>query len=148
MILGGRYFQLSNTIFCYGLTPIQLTVYSYLVSCSGSKEKCWPAMKTIAACCSCSKNAARDAIKELVHRGFIRKVETFRDEFNGKTRQTNNTYYILELPSLQQDNPQVVYREGTVDGEEMYKQNEDDKHKRTRSQSFGLGSGSALAVNP
>lgn len=86
-------------------------------------------MKTIAACCSCSKNAARDAIKELVQRGFIRRVETFRDEFNGKTRQTNNTYYILELPSLQQDNPQVVYREGPFDGEEMYKLNEGNKHK-------------------
>lgn len=134
MILGGRYFQLSNTVFSYGLTPIQLTVYSYLVSCAGSKEKCWPAMKTIAACSGCSKNAARDAIKELVRRGFIRKVETFRDEFNGKTRQTNNTYYILELPALQPSSPQVVFREGSFNGEEMNKQNEGNKYKRKRSQ--------------
>lgn len=135
MILGGRYFQLSNTVFCYGLTPIQLAVYSYLVSCSGSKEKCWPAMRTIATCCGCSKNAARDATSELVLRGFIRKVETFRDEFSGKTRQTNNTYYILELPSLQPNNPQVVYREGPLDGEEMNKQNQGNKYKRSSENS-------------
>lgn len=88
MILGGRYFKLSNAVFCYGLKPIKLAVYSYLVSCAGQREKCWPAMKTIAACCGCSKNAARDAVTELVKRGFIRKVETFKDESNGKTRQT------------------------------------------------------------
>jgi len=30
MILGGRFFQVSNTMFCYGLTPIQFAVYCYL----------------------------------------------------------------------------------------------------------------------
>lgn len=39
-ILGANYFKLSNAVFCYDLTPIQLAVYSYLVSCAGQKEKC------------------------------------------------------------------------------------------------------------
>lgn len=128
MILGGRYFQLSNAVFCYGLTPIQLTVYSYLLSCAGQKDKCWPAMKTIAACCGCSKNAARDAVAELDRRGFIRKIATYKNELNGKVRQTNNTYYILELPNLQ-PRPQTEFREGPQGVGEMDKQDECNKIK-------------------
>lgn len=45
-ILNASYCKLSNAIFCYGLTPIQLAVYSYLVSCAGQKEKCWPAQES------------------------------------------------------------------------------------------------------
>ena len=60
-ILGERFFKLSNALFCYHLTPIQFTVYSFLVSSAGQKEVCWPSMKTIAANCGCSVNAARDA---------------------------------------------------------------------------------------
>ena len=95
---GERFYQMSNVIFQYKLTPIQFAVYSYLVCCAGQKEKCWPAIKTIAARCSCSENSVRSAIKVLDERGFVRKVETFRTELNGKNRQTNNTYFILPLP--------------------------------------------------
>ena len=117
MILGGSYYQIGNTVFCYGLTPIQIAVYSYLLSCAGQKGKCWPAMKTIAACCGCSKNAARDAVNELERRKFIRKTETFRDETNGKKRQVNNTYYILELPdNIRPPKKEPVYRETPVSG--------------------------------
>lgn len=129
MILGGKYFQLSNAVFCYGLTPIQLAVYSYLVSCAGQKGKCWPAMKTIAACCHCSKNAARDAVAELDRRRFIRKVETYRDEPSGKTRQTNNTYYILDLPDLKSTQKRDVYREAPSDSGEMNNQKVENKFK-------------------
>ncbi len=124
MILGGRYFQLSNALFHFDLTPIQLTVYSYLVSCAGQKEVCWPSMKRISDCCGCSKNAARAAIDVLEHEGFIRRVHTYADNPFGKTRQTNNTYYILPLPPLSGPAPKTVYREGTTAGEEVYKQNE------------------------
>ena len=34
-ILGERFFKLSNALFCYHLTPIQFTVYSFLVSSAG-----------------------------------------------------------------------------------------------------------------
>ena len=64
-ILNQQFFQMSNAIFCYGLKPIQLAVYSYLRCCAGKKETCFPRMKTIAACCSCSESAAREAIREL-----------------------------------------------------------------------------------
>lgn len=125
-IYGTGYFKLSNAIFHYGLTPIQLSVYSYLVCCTGQKEKCWPAMKTIAAACGCSKNAARAATDELVRRGFIRKTATYKDEWNGKSRQTNNTYYLRELPDII-PHPQAVYREGAADGREIDQQEEATK---------------------
>ena len=69
-ILGERFYQMSNTIFCYDLKPIPLAVYSYLVCCAGQKDVCWPSMKTIALHCGCSENAARDAVSLLVERGF------------------------------------------------------------------------------
>ena len=56
-ILGERFYQMSNTIFCYDLKPIPLAVYSYLVCCAGQKDVCWPSMKTIALHCGCSENA-------------------------------------------------------------------------------------------
>lgn len=128
-ILGERFFKMSNAIFCYDLTPIQLAVYSYLVCRSGQSERCWPSMKNIAACCGCSKNAARDATKVLEERGFIRKVNTYRSESNGFSRQTNNTYYILDLPPIRKSAPQVEYREGTADGGEINHQDADIKLK-------------------
>ena len=72
MILGERFFKLSNALFCFHLTPIQFTVYSFLVSSAGRKEKCWPSMKTIASNCHCSETAAREAITALEQKGFIR----------------------------------------------------------------------------
>ena len=35
MVLGERFYKMSNAIFTYGLTPIELAVYSYLVCCAG-----------------------------------------------------------------------------------------------------------------
>jgi hypothetical protein len=120
---------MSNAVFCYGLTPIQLAVYSYLVCRAGQNERCWPSMKTIAACCGCSKNAAREATKVLKERGFISKVNTYRSERTGLTRQTNNTYYILDLPPLPKPTPRTEYQEGTADSEEMNPQNAGNKYK-------------------
>ena len=99
-ILGERFYQMSNAIFCYALKPIPLAVYSYLVCCAGQKDVCWPSMKTIALHCGCSENAARDAVSLLVDRGFIRKVKTSRCVKSGKWLQGNNHYYILPLPEL------------------------------------------------
>ena len=99
-VLGERFYQMSNVIFQYKLTPIQFAVYNYLICCTGQKEKCWPAIKTIADRCNCSENSVRSAIKVLDERGFIRKVETFRMGSSGKSRQTNNTYFVLPLPDI------------------------------------------------
>ena len=94
------YFKMTNSIFCYDLTPLQLAVYSYLVSCAGSTGKAWPSMKTIAANCGCCVTTASNAVKVLDARGFIRVVRTYAQKSNGQKQQTNNTYYILDLPAL------------------------------------------------
>ena len=97
-ILGERFFKLSNALFCYHLTPIQFTVYSFLVSSAGQKEVCWPSMKTIAANCGCSVNAAREAIRVLEQMGVIRCVKRYRDLPNGGVRQTSNAFFIFDAP--------------------------------------------------
>ena len=100
MILGERFFKLSNALFSYHLTPIQFTVYSFLVSSAGQKGKCWPSIKTIAANCHCSETAARKAVAVLEQCGFIRRVKRYQDRPNGSVRQTSNAYYIQEPPPL------------------------------------------------
>ena len=40
MILGERFFKLSNVFFSFHLMPIQFTVYSFLVGSAGQKGKC------------------------------------------------------------------------------------------------------------
>ena len=116
-ILNERFFKMSNAAFCYGLTPIQFAVYSYLVCRAGQSEKCWPSMKNIAASCACSATSAREAIKVLEERGFIRKVETYC-ELRGMTRQTNNTYFILGLPPISKQEAKTTYHERPKDEQE------------------------------
>ena len=97
-ILGEQYFKMSNAIFVYGLTPIQLSVYFFLCRCAGQRGSCWPSMQTIADNCCCSKNAARAAVQRLATLGFIRVLATYDELADVGRRQTNNTYFILELP--------------------------------------------------
>ena len=124
-ILGERFYQISNAIFCYDLKPIPLAVYSYLVCCAGQKELCWPSIKTIALHCNCSENAARDAVKLLVERGFVRKAATNKlMRRDGSWRQSNNHYYILPLPALSTAGHRASRKSTTGDVvEEVYQQN-------------------------
>ena len=101
MILGEQFYQMSNAIFHYDLTPTEFMVYSYLVSCAGQKGVCWPSVHRIAVSCNCSENTVRNAIDALVKKRFIRRVSTYEDWPDGHSRQTNNTYYILNLPPVQ-----------------------------------------------
>ena len=101
MVLGERFYQMSNAIFYYDLTPAEFMVYSYLVSCAGQKDVCWPSVHKIAVNCNCSENTVRKAIDALVKKRFIRRVATFEDWIDCHSRQTNNTYYILDLPPVQ-----------------------------------------------
>ena len=110
-ILGERYFKTSNAIYCYGLGCRELAVYGYLRSRAGSKETCWPSMQTIAAACGCSDTTARKAVDELERRGFIRRVATYATDKRGRRRQCNNTYYLLDLPSLPGPRDRLTYHE-------------------------------------
>ena len=124
-ILGERFFKLSNALFCYHLTPIQFTVYSFLVSSAGQKKVCRPSMKTIAANCGCSVNAAREAVRVLEQLGFIRCVKRYRDLPNGSVRQTSNLYFILDPPPLSVSRRRPAPEDGAV----IYEQDEGEQIK-------------------
>ena len=92
------FFQVSNKVFDAGLTPLEFTVFCYLFSLMGAKEKCWPSKKTICRHCGISYNTATKAIKGLIDKGIITKVETFKEQWNGLRAQSNNQYYLLSMP--------------------------------------------------
>ena len=100
MNLTYKFFKVSNDIFSYGLKPVQIAVYCYLLCRAGRRGTCWPSMKTIAKDVGCSVNTARCAVDELVIRGFVRKVPSFQKISEGKNRQSNNTYYVMDMPPL------------------------------------------------
>ena len=99
-VFDGRFYQMPNMIFGYSLTPYEFTVYNYLVCCAGKRGVCFPSMKTISRVCKRSENTARKAVHALAGKGFIRIVETYSDLDDDRSRQTNNTYFILDLPEL------------------------------------------------
>ena len=103
MVFGERFYQMTNAIFCYDLTPVEFVVYSCLVCCTGQKDKCWPS--------NCSENTVRKADASLTEKRFIRKTATYEDRQDGRT---NNTYYILDLPPVRntaQSAPAKTYRQ-------------------------------------
>ena len=122
-ILGERFYQISNAIFCYDLKPIPLAVYSYLVCCAGQKELCWPSIKTIALQLFGKRCEGRS--RQLVDRGFIRKAATNKlMRRDGSWRQSNNHYYILPLPALSTAGHRASRKSTTGDVvEEVYQQN-------------------------
>ena len=111
-VLGEHFFKTSNAIYSYGLGCRELAVYGYLRSRAGSKDSCWPSMQTIAAACNCSDTTARKAVDELERRGFIRRVATYATDRKGRRRQSNNTYYLLDLPPLPGPQDRLTYHEG------------------------------------
>ena len=84
-ILNASYCKLSNAIFCYGLTPIQLAVYSYLVPAQ-ARKKMLAIHESHLSSLWLLKNAARAAADELVRRGFIRKTPTYQEGWGSKNR--------------------------------------------------------------
>lgn len=98
-ILNQKFYKMSNAMFSYWLTPIEFSVYSYLVCCTGSSECCWPSVKTVAANTHCAANSARKALQTLEQRGFIQVEATWRYH-NGKSQRGNNKYWLMDLPPL------------------------------------------------
>ena len=94
------YYRMPHRIFELGLTPIQFTVYSYMVSCTGQNAVCWPSYKTISEACGISRNAAIQAIDALIQKRMVDKIPTTRRNVQGRTRTGNNEYLIHDLSAL------------------------------------------------
>lgn len=101
MILGDRNFQMSTTVFHYGLTPYELAIYGYLTSCAGSRNACQARIRTIANACGCSESTARRTLHELQAKGFIDIKGNVQMLKNGNHRQTCNRYYLLDRSEWQ-----------------------------------------------
>ena len=95
-----NFFRLPNNIFDIGLSPIQFTIYAYLVSCAGNKGYCWPSMERIARKIGAEKTSVQDHLKVLQQRQIISKSK--RKTAAG---HRNNVYTLLDLT-----NPEV-YRD-------------------------------------
>ena len=94
-----NFYLMNNRVFDFGLKAIPFYVYSYLVSCAGSRRSCFPAVRTIAAKCQCSESSVRAAIKELNRLGLVRTEAVYRENRYGIRQQTSNTYHIPPLPA-------------------------------------------------
>lgn len=99
-VYDNRFYQVPNMIHGYGLSPCEFAVYCYLVCCAGKRGVCYPSIKTISGVCGCSENTARKAVHSLAEKKFIRIVETYAAFGHDRSRRTNNTYFILDLPAL------------------------------------------------
>ena len=95
-----EFYRLPNSIFDLGLTPIQFALYSYLVSCAGNKNYCWPSLEKICAKTGIGISAVQKHLKILEKRQIIQigKRKT-------KSGNWNNAYTLLSL-----DNPEI-YRD-------------------------------------
>lgn len=97
-----NFFRLPNNIFDIGLSPIQFTIYAYLVSCAGNKGYCWPSLDTIRRRTGLSISTIQDHLKVLQQRQIISKSKR-----KTATGHRNNVYTLLDLT-----NPEV-YRDLT-----------------------------------
>ena len=97
-----NFFRLPNNIFDVGLSPIQFTIYAYLVSCAGSKGYCWPSQAKISRMTGIGKTSVQEHLKVLQQRQIISKSK--RKTAAG---HRNNVYTLLDL-----NNPEV-YRDLT-----------------------------------
>lgn len=97
----GGYYRMPHRIFQFRLTPVQFTVYSYLVSCTGQKGICWPSYQTIAKACCISRNTAIRTIEALQKKRLIEKSRTTSRNIYGQVRTSNNEYQINDLSAIE-----------------------------------------------
>ena len=103
-----NFYILPNKIFTIDLDPYTFKIYSYLMSCAGSKSYCWPSLHTISRVTGIAVSTVKNRIDYLAKRKLISI-----SKHSGKGRYKNNVYTMLSL-----DNPEV-YRDLSNDGEEL-----------------------------
>lgn len=74
-----------------------ILVLQYMLNRINKERTCFPSIKTIAKKVHISISTVKRALKELVEKGFVKKIERFVKEKNGA--QTSNLY-ILDLPEI------------------------------------------------
>ncbi len=101
--------MLPNSIFDLRLHPIQFAIYSYLVSCAGSKLTCFPRQETIADKTGIGISSAQKHLKILEQRKLIEVSKHIKPY-----GYPNNQYTLLNL-----DNPEIYRDLTSLDPEEL-----------------------------
>ncbi len=97
-----NFYILPNNIFDLRLHPIQFAIYSYLISCAGSKRYCWPSQAKICDKTSIGLSSVQKHLKLLEQRQLIEIRKPSKND-----RFKSDKYYPLSL-----DNPEI-YRDLT-----------------------------------
>jgi len=93
MISGDYYFKVRADIFELNLSGNETVVYMYLCSCSNKESECYPSIRQIAAACGIGQTSVKSAIKGLIDKNLINKINQFRVD-GGKR---NNLYKIVSV---------------------------------------------------
>ena len=88
----GRLFLLPNAIFTLGLSPVEMTLYVYLIFCEDRKtHQCWPSIGRISQHTGMSANTIAKYIRQLEEKQLIAveptKGRTKRGEVRNGTLQ-------------------------------------------------------------
>ncbi|MDD2362875.1 MAG: helix-turn-helix domain-containing protein [Oscillospiraceae bacterium] len=93
-----NYFPLPNEIFCLGLFPGEISVYSYLLYCEDRKTfQCYPSYRTIGNALKISKNTVRKYVSGLEEKGLITTEPTKIIKSNGMKYNGNLMYTIRSI---------------------------------------------------
>ena len=105
-----EFFRMPNNIFDLGLTPIQFTLYSYLVSCAGSSTIWWPSLKTICAKTVIGLTAVQDHLKVLEKRQIIQigKRKTRNGNWNNEYTLAGFCYLAIFFFRLFVSNSKII----------------------------------------
>ncbi len=104
-----KFYILPNNIFDLRLHPIQFAIYSYLISCSGSKGYCWPSQAKIRDKTSVGLSSVQKHLKILEQRQLIEIRKPSKND-----RFKSDKYYPLNL-----DNPEIYRDIDSVEIEEL-----------------------------
>ena len=97
MLNRAGYYRMPHRIFELGLKPIPFTVYSYLVSCLGQRDVCWPSYKTIGKALGMSENTVSKYVRSLEEKGLIRTEPTMVRSKDGRPLNGNLLYTIRPI---------------------------------------------------
>ena len=96
-----NYFPLPNVIFSLGLSPGEISVYSYLLYCEDCKTyQCYPSYRTIGRAVGMSINTVQKYIAALGEKGFISIEPTSVITKSGQKRNGTLRYTIHPIQEV------------------------------------------------
>lgn len=99
-----RYVPLPNEIFSLGLSPGEISVYSYLLFCASRKSnQCWPSYRSIGRAVSMSVNTVHKYVCSLVDKGLISTENTSVITERGIKRNGNLCYTIRSIREVMEE---------------------------------------------